>query len=135
MIKPDSLRRALLANLPELATDPQKLLIFADRGHLVTTGAGGASWEYSYQLTVILQDFAGDMDDLTATVLDWLSSEQPDLLKNPKGRERGIRFEAQLMTSELADVQFELDVAEPVLRTAKGFEHPAPPPQDPTALW
>lgn len=135
MIKPESLRRALLAYVPELSQDPEKMLIFADRGHLITTGANGDSWEYSYQLTIMIQDFAGDMDLLAATVLDWLSKEQPDLLKNPQGRERGVRFEAQLMTSELADVQLELDVSEPVIRTPGGFQHPAPPPRDPTALW
>jgi hypothetical protein len=135
MIKPARLRTALLAALPELATDPQKLLIFADRGHVVATGEAGDSWEYVYQLTLIVQDFAGDMDALTATVLRWLAIEQPDLLRNTDHRRQGVRFEAELMTTELADVQYQLDLSEPVVSRDGRFEHPAPPPADPTALW
>lgn len=135
MNKPERLREALIKGLPTLALDPQKLLIFAERGKVVAMGAPGDSWEYTYQLTVIVQDFAGDMDELTATVLRWLAIEQPDLLLNPENRRNGMRFEAELMTSELADVQFQLDITEPVVRRGDVFEHPAPPPSDPSGLW
>lgn len=135
MNKPGRLREALIAGLPDLALDPQKLLIFAERGKVVTTGEPGDSWEYAYQLTVIVQDFAGDMDALTATVLRWLAAEQPDLLLSADARHNGVRFEVELMTTELADVQLQLDVTEPVIRQHDGFEHPSPPPADPTAMW
>jgi hypothetical protein len=135
MNKPGRLREALIQGLPDLALDPQKLLIFADRGTVIATGEPGDSWEYAYQLTVFVQDFAGDMDALTATVLRWLAAEQPDLLLNPDGRRNGVRFEAELMTAELADVQFQLDITESVIRRGAGFEHPVPPPADPSALW
>jgi len=134
VIKPGSLRDALLQHLPELANDPQKLLIFAERGRVITTGAVGDSWEYAYQLTVIVQDYAGDMNTLTATVLRWLADTQPDLLLNPEAMRNAVRFEAELMTNELADVQFQLDVTEPVFRRGDTFEHPAPPPSDPTSM-
>lgn len=39
------------------------------------------------------------------------------------------------MTTELADVQFQLDITEPVIRRGDAFEHPVPPPADPTGLW
>lgn len=135
MNKPNRLREALIRGLPDLALDPQKLLIFAERGTVVATGEPGESWEYAYQLTVIVQDFAGDMDALTATVLRWLAAEQADLLLSAESRRNGVRFEAELMTTELADVQFQLDITEPVIRRGDGFEHPAPPPTDPTAMW
>jgi len=135
MIKPGSLRAALLQHLPDIANDPQKLLIFAERGRVVTTGAAGDSWEYAYQLTVILQDYAGDMNALTATVLRWLAEAQPDLLLSPEAMCNAVRFEAELMTNELADVQFQLDVTEAVISRGGTFEHPAPPPSDPTGLW
>lgn len=135
MNKPGRLREALIAGLPDLALDPQKLLIFAERGKIVATGEPGDSWEYAYQLTVIVQDFAGDMDALTATVLRWLAAEQPNLLLSAESRRDGVRFEAELMTAELADVQFQLDITEPVIRRNDRFEHPASPPADPTGLW
>lgn len=135
MNKPGRLRDALIKGLPDLALDPQKLLIFAERGQIVATGQAGESWEYAYQLTVIVQDFAGDMDALTDTVLRWLATEQPDLLLSPDARRNGVRFEVELMTMELADVQLQLDITEPVIRRGDSFEHPAPPPTDPTAMW
>jgi len=135
MNKPGRLREALIRGLPDLALDPQKLLIFAERGSVVATGEPGESWEYAYQLTVIVQDFAGDMDALTATVLRWLAAEQPDLVLSPQSRRNGVRFEAELMSNELADVQFQLDITEPVICRDGNFEHPAPSPTDPTAMW
>ena len=135
MNKPGRLREALIRGLPDLALDPQKLLIFAERGTLVATGEPGESWEYAYQITVIVQDFAGDMDTLAATVLRWLAAEQPELLLSAESRRNGVRFEAELMSTELADVQFQLDITEQVIRHGDGFAHPAPPPADPTAMW
>jgi len=135
MNKPGRLREALIRGLSDIALDPQKLLIFAERGTVVATGEPGESWEYTYQPTVIVQDFAGDMDALTAIVLRWLAAEQPDLLLSPESRRNGVRFEVELMTAELADVQFQLYVTEPVRQRNDGFEHPAPPPADPTAMW
>ena len=135
MNKPGRLREALIKGLPGIALDPQKLLIFAERGKVVAMGEPGDSWEYAYQLTVIVQDFAGDMDELTATVLRWLAVEQPDLLLSAENRRNGVQFEAELMTTELADVQFQLAITEPVIRRGDRFEHPAAPPADPSALW
>lgn len=94
MVKPGRLRDALVNGVNDLAINPQKLLIFAERGKVVATGEPGDSWEYAYQLTVIVQDFAGDMDELTATVLRWMAVEQPDLLLNAENRRNGVRFEA-----------------------------------------
>jgi P2 phage tail completion protein R (GpR) len=135
MNKPGRLRAALLAALPELASDPQKLCIYADRGRLCATGAPGAGWEYDYQITAFVQDFAGDMDALAHVVMAWVAVEQPDMLKNDEARKRGIRFEVELMNNELADVMLEIDVTEAVYVHANGYEHPPEPPADPSALW
>lgn len=135
MNKPGRLRATLLAHHPDLASDPQKLAIFVSRGNLVATGEPGGGWEYGYTLTMIVQDFAGDMDALSATVLDWLAVEQPDLLKSPDARARSVRFEAELLSNELADVQIELDLQEAVQRRDGQFIHPPAPPADPSALW
>jgi len=136
MNKPGRFRTALLAALPDLASDPQRLSIFVEKGKLVANGTGGAGWQYSYQLTAILQDFAGDMDTLAKAVMAWVATEQPDMLKNPAQAERGIRFECELMTAELADVSIEIDLTEAVFADDDGsFDHPAEPPADPTSDW
>ena len=136
MNKPERFRAALLAALPDLANDPQRLSIFVEKGKLVANGTRGAGWQYSYQLTAMLQDFAGDMDTLAMAVAAWVAVEQPDMLKNPAQAERGIRFECELMTAELADVVIEIDLTEAVYAGGEGgFEHTAEPPADPTGEW
>ena len=130
---PSALRAALLAKLPVLANDPQRMAIFASKGHLVATGTAARGFEYAYTLTVIVQDFAGDMDVLAATVLDWIAETQPDILKNPERREKALRFEVEILDNEQADVQLELDVSEAVQRQGADFIHPDPPPVDQAA--
>lgn len=137
MNKPGRFRAALLAALPSLATDPERLSIYVERGRIVSTGAPGGGWEYAYQLTAIIQDFADDMDALAAAIVAWVQVEQPDMLKNPDTSARAIRFESELITSELADVQIEIDLTESVFpgATAGTFAHPTEPPADPTAFY
>jgi hypothetical protein len=137
MNKPERFRTALLAALPELANDPQRLSIFVEKGKLVASGTPGLGWQYSYQLTAVLQDFAGDMDTLAKAIVAWVAVEQPDMLKNSTQAERGIRFECELMTAELADVAIEIDLTEAVYANSDGqtFEHPTEPPADPTSAW
>lgn len=137
MNKPGRFRTALLAALPDIAQDPHRLSIYVERGHVVATGAPGRGWLYAYQLTAVLQDFAGDMDTLAMAVTQWVELEQPDLLKNDTTNKRGIRFECELISNELADVAIEIDLTEAVYPNADGtqFDHPAEPPADPTAAW
>jgi hypothetical protein len=83
-----------------------------------------------------LQDFASDMDTLATAIITWVATEQPDMLKNPAHAERGIRFECELMTAELADVSIEMDLTEAVVAGDDGtFDHPAEPSADPTSAW
>jgi hypothetical protein len=136
MNKPDRFRMALLAALPDVASDPQRLSIFVEKGKLIATGSERAGWQYSYQLTAILQDFAGDMDTVAGAVIAWVAAEQPDMLTNPAHAERGIRFECELMTTELVDISIEIDLTEAVYGTDDdAFDHPAEPPADPTSTW
>jgi hypothetical protein len=136
MNKPGRFRMALLAALPDVANDPQRLSIFVEKGKLIANGTDSKGWQYSYQLTAILQDFAGDMDTLAMAVTAWVAVEQPDMLKNPSQAERGIRFECELMTSELADIVIEIDLTEAVYAGSNEvFDHPAEPPADPTSAW
>jgi hypothetical protein len=136
MNKPERFRVALLAAMPDLANDPQRLSIFVEKGKLVANGTESMDWQYSYQLTAILQDFAGDMDALAKVMIAWVAVEQPDMLKNPMQAERGIRFECELMTSELADIVIEIDLTEAVYAGNEGsFEHTPEPPADPTSAW
>lgn len=113
MIKPDSLRAHLTAALPELKRDPDKLLVFVDRGSLVSTLAPGLSFEYRYTLNLILTDYAGHPDAVMVPLLVWLATHQPELLANPSLREQ-IAFEADLLANDKVDLDIKLPLTERV---------------------
>lgn len=113
MIKPDSLRAHLTAALPELRRDPDKLLVFIDRGSLVGTYAPGLSFEYRYTLNLILTDYAGLPDAVMVPLLVWLAAHQPELLANPSLREQ-ITFEVDVLANDKVDLDIKLPLTERV---------------------
>jgi hypothetical protein len=115
MRKADSLRAAIVAELPELAQDPQALKIWLDKGSVIArTAPGRLAWEYRYSISLLLLDFAGDQDRIFAAVIQWVAVEQPDLLMPPAGVENAIRFQADIVDDVRADVLVELEVSESV---------------------
>ncbi|MFC3549457.1 phage tail protein [Lysobacter cavernae] len=113
MIKPDSLRAHITTAVPELARDPDRLLIFIERGSLVATYAPGLSFEYRYTLSLIVTDFAGHPDAVMVPLLVWLSRHQPELLANPDRREQ-IGFEAELLANDKVDLEIKVPLTERV---------------------
>ena len=57
MNKLKSLRDYLLANIPTLAQNPERLLIFADKGKVISNSLS-LSFEYDYTDNLIVTDFA-----------------------------------------------------------------------------
>ncbi|MGO4703824.1 phage tail protein [Dyella sp. 2RAB6] len=98
MKKPDSLRAALVAALPDLARDPERFLVFIDKGSLHATYVPGLSFECAYTLNIILTDFAEDPLIVWVALLAWLSANQPELLDNVDLRREGVSFEADITT-------------------------------------
>lgn len=134
MFKPDSLRAHLTAAMPELATDPDRFLVFIDEGSLVSTFAGGLSFEYRYTLNLVLTDFTLHPDALMVPLLIWLRTHQPELLANPDRREQ-IAFEADLIDNARIDLSVRLPLTERVGVHPRGdgghdIEHyPEPQPE------
>ena len=113
MKKPQSLRDFLTDALPELARDPDRLLVFIDRGSLVATMAPGQSFEYSFTLNLIVTDYAGHPDAVMVPLLDWIRINQPELLANPKQRGQ-IAFEADILANDKIDLDIKLPLTERV---------------------
>lgn len=113
MIKPDSLRSHLTAANPELRRNPDKMLVFIDRGSLVGTYATGLSFEYRYTLTLILTDYAGHPDAIMVPLMIWLRDHQPELLANPALREQ-ITFEAEVLGNDKVDLSITVPMTERV---------------------
>jgi hypothetical protein len=115
MKKPDSLRKHLLAAVPELRNNPDCLLVFIDNGTVRSTAAIGLSFEYAYTLNVILTDFAGHPDALMIPLLAWLITHQHELLANLEKGKEAIRFEADVLDNSKVDLSIELALTERVI--------------------
>lgn len=122
MIKPDSLRLALTAAIPELKVNPDRLQVFIDKGRVVSTGrpaAPGAeilaAFEYRYRLNLLILDYAGHPDVVFAVILAWLADNQRDLLdRYVAGAKDGIPFEADILDPGKADFSIDLELSERV---------------------
>lgn len=110
--KPEGLKRLLLAAVPGLAADPTRLAMFIDKGKLATRANGSLSFEYSYTLNIVVQDYSGEIDDLMVPLLAWISEQQPDLLeRDPR---EPFTFESEILDSDAADVSIDLELTEAV---------------------
>ncbi|WP_448724272.1 phage tail protein [Pseudomonas farris] len=115
MNKPESLRAHLLATLPELQHSPDRLLIFIDNGKVRCTAAASLSFEYSFDLQIILTDFAGHPDSVMLPVLGWVSVHQSELLENLNKAADGIQFEADILDNSKVDLSLTLPLTERVV--------------------
>ena len=144
MKKPDSLRAALIIALPDIAESPSKLAMYVDNGKVVhrptmnPAGEASLSFEYRYQLNVMLLDFAGDPESVFLPILVWMREHQADTLQNLQKAIDAIRFEVDILNAREVDLSIELELTEQAIVT-KGDDGrlliaPAPEPVNETSL-
>lgn len=122
MIKPASLRAAIIALQPDLARDPEKLLMWVDQGSIVSHSTETLGFAYRYRLNVILVEFAGEPSVIMLAVTRWLRDNQPERLV--PGRE-AFAIEVDLIDSKTVDLQLQLQLDENVSVRARedgGFD-------------
>lgn len=115
MNKPNSLRDHLLAAITELRNDPDRLLIFIENGKVRSTTAAGLSFEYEYNLQMVITDFAGHPDSVMIPLLGWLRINQHELLANHDTNKEAIQFDAEIMANDLVDLSITLPLSERVI--------------------
>lgn len=115
MNKPDSLRAHLLATIAELKHNPDRMLIFIDNGKVRCTAAASLSFEYSFDLQIILTDYAGHPDSVMLPLLGWVSVNQSELLENLDKSAQGIKFEADVLDNSKVDLSIRLPLTERVV--------------------
>jgi len=115
MNKPESLRAHLLVTVAGLQNNPDRLLIFIDNGKVRCTAAATLSFEYSYDLQIILTAFAGHPDSVMLPVLGWISINQPELLESYEKMQNGIQFEADILDKDKVDLGLTLRLTERVV--------------------
>lgn len=115
MNKPESLRAHLLATVADFKHDPDRLLIFIDNGKVRCTAANTLSFEYSFDLQIILTEFAGHPDSVMLPILGWLSVNQSELLESLDKVKNGIQFEADILDKDKVDLSITLALTERVV--------------------
>lgn len=122
MIKPDQLRRVLLAHVPDLKDNPDRLSLFIDKG-TIAARPGNLSFEYAYTLNVVVQDYSGAVDALVVPIVAWIAEAQPDLLE--RAPQQPFTFESEILDGNAADVSIYIQLTEGVLVTPReggGFD-------------
>lgn len=135
MNKPDSLRAHLLASVPALKHNDERLLLFIDNGKIRCTAATSLSFEYNYTLQIILTDFAGHPDCVMLPILGWLRANQSELLANLDKSADSLKFEADIIDNSKVDLSITLPLTERVVVVRKedgtyDVSHPGEPQYD-----
>ncbi|RLL33730.1 phage tail protein [Acinetobacter cumulans] len=115
MKKPDSLRAHILSAVKELQRDPDRMFIHTSNGNIRCTGAKGLSFEYVYELSFVLQDYAGDLDAVMIPLFDWVRVHQSDLLMNLDKSREAFKFETVLLNNNLVDLSLTFQLTERVI--------------------
>jgi len=113
--KPNSLRAHLLAAVPELRHNPDRLLVFIDDGKLRSTAAPGLSFEYSYSLNLIFTDYAGHPDAIAIPLFAWVLEQQSELMTNLEKSKDAIQFEVDVLANDKVDLSITLPLTERVV--------------------
>ena len=127
MIKPESLRAALVAALPVFQTNPDALKMWVDRGVIVARhGANPAqpgAFEYRYTLSLVVEGWQQHPSLIMLALNSWLAIHQPDLLSG--SRDQSYTFEADIIDAATVDLSLELPLTEAVRVTPRvggGFD-------------
>ncbi len=132
MKKADSLRQHLQTSIPELQRNPDKLLVFVDAGNVRCTAEHGFSFEYGYDLNIIITDFSASTDAVIISVLGWLRTNQNELLANLQNGGQAFTFEADIQSNNSVDLSLVLPLTERVIVKAQSensynVDHPQEP--------
>ena len=119
MQKHQSLRAALVAVLPELEREKDRLAVWIDQGSIAARlgtrdANGNTGFEYRYRVNVILLDFAKDPAIVFASLIDWLRTNQPELLLNPETLKTAIDFRVDVLDDRKVDIEIHTELSEAV---------------------
>ncbi len=124
MKKIDSLRAALVAACPAFADDPDRLVIFVDKGRLVSrlTASdmmGGVRYEWRYVVRLEFHDFTGSPDEIAVPLLLWLGTHQPDRLLDFAREDTALGFAADIIDQTTWDIVFSFELNEAIQVTPR----------------
>lgn len=135
MLKPQQLRSALTKSLPYLQRNPDSFNMFIEHGRIVSTLAPSLSFEYQYQLNIVITDYVGDVDLIIVPILAWLRINEPDIMATKEKQQTGYKFEVDVISDTAVDISIDLQLTERVIvkdiDSALHVEHLAEPQNPP----
>lgn len=111
MKKPETLRAAISATVPDLADNPERLIMWIDQGTVASPMTAAFHFAYSYRLNILVLGYAGQQPPIAIAILHWLRVNQPDLLQPGKD---AFSFEADFLDNASVDLQIQLQLTEQV---------------------
>lgn len=120
MEKPKQLRRALTDSVPLLQRNPDGLNMFIDGGRIVSTLASSLSFEYQYQLNLVITDYSDNIDLVMVPLLAWLRENQPDIMATEEKRRTGFTFKVDVLSDTHCDISIDLQLTERVIVKQEG---------------
>ena len=118
MLKPDRLRERLTKTIALFERNPDRLQVYYANGKIRSTGAETLSFQYGYDLEIIVTDFPHHPDVLFVPVLDFIRREQSELLFNPDWQEN-ITFEIEPNNDKTFDIYIKIPLTERVIVQAE----------------
>lgn len=106
------LRSHIIANVPDLKRNPEKLLTFIEDGRIEHWKGPNLSHTYTMPIRIVVTDYSGEMDALILPILSWLSYREPGA--DPQNT---ISFEAELLNNQSYDISVTVNVTERVIVT------------------
>lgn len=111
MKKPETLRAAIEASVPDLKDNPDRLIMWIDQGTVASPMTAAINFAYGYRLNILILGYAGQQPPIAIAILYWLRVNQPDLLQPGKD---AFSFEADFLDNKSVDLQIQLQLTEPV---------------------
>lgn len=111
MKKPETLRAAIAATVPDLAENPERLIMWIDQGSVASPMTAAFHFAYSYRLNILLLGYAGQQPPIDIAILYWLRVNQPDLLQPGKD---AFSFEVDFNDNNSVDREIQLQLTEQV---------------------
>jgi len=132
--KPDALRKWLTVWMPALSADPDQLQLYVENGRIASRRSRNLSFEYRYELKILLTDYVGSPNDLVIPLLAWIEQNEVSLLGGASSDEP-FSYIAEILDGDRVDIEITIQLTEPVKATPRedgsGFDlQYAPPPGD-----
>lgn len=120
--KVTSLRAAIVATLPHLARDPDKLMVYIEGGSIRCHGTGNLSFEVVNRIKLIVIELAEDKALLFVALVAWARINAPHLLAPGATL---ASFDADILDNQTADFEIDIEVSDRVHVTERadgGFD-------------